>query len=88
MTEPTINPVIKNGYDNWIECLEIRGNKDQILADPLNAWTEAFETGTLFERLGTVHVIHGFLRDVTDVGQLALVERIMRAIEKKGMSRA
>lgn len=81
------HPVIKNGYENWIECLEIRQTKEQTLADPFNVWVEAFETGTLFERLGTVNVIHGFLKDVTDLGQLALVEKIMKAIEQKGMSR-
>lgn len=82
------HPVIKNGYDNWIECLEIRGTKDQTLADPYNTWLEAFETGTLFERLGTVNVIHGFLGTVTDEKQIDLIEKIMKAIEHKGMSRA
>lgn len=81
------HPVIKNGYENWIECLEIRGTKDETLADPLNTWVEAFETGTLFERLGTVHVIHGFLKDAKNADQLDLLEKIMKAIQSKGLSR-
>lgn len=81
------NDIIANGYQDWIRCLEYLDKKDEILSNPFNVWVEAFETGTMIERLGVVHLIHQMMREAKNIDEQNMLQGVIDRVQSKGMSR-
>lgn len=91
--------IVRNGYEDWIELLK-HANKEELLTDPYNVWTEAFHVGTMLERHGVIHAIQTQIQlvrpedfddtlkvSVDDAKQLqvAMLKQVIRIIEAKGL---
>jgi hypothetical protein len=82
----TNEDVIKNGYKDWLELLKHTNNMS-LLTDPYNIWLEAFKSGTLFERMGAVHVLSVMQKHASSIAEQNILQGAIAAIESKGMSK-